>query len=118
VSAVDARDAAAPVAASTDTQETAAPIDATTQIADPDPATLLRYQQSVSKTLARTQGVVSGIWLTRSTLSVERSGDDAEVWPLICQELERYPALRTVRVQLNPRPGVEESVRWRQCRTY
>ncbi|WP_269791806.1 restriction endonuclease [Stenotrophomonas sp. Iso1] len=116
--AADTHEAAAPVTASTDDQEAGAPVDAATQIADPDPATLLRYQQSVSKALARTPGVVSGIWLTRSTLSVERSGDDAQVWPLICQELERYPALRTVRVQLNPRPGVEESVRWRQCRTY
>ena len=35
----------------------------------------------------------------------------------ICAELERYPALRTVRVQLNPRPGTEDKVRWRQCRT-
>ncbi|MNN07894.1 hypothetical protein D3C81_1207300 [compost metagenome] len=117
-STVDTKAAAAPAAASTGKPEAAAAIDASTQIADPDPATLLRYQQSVSKTLARTPGVVSGIWLTRSTLSIERSGDDAEIWPLICRELERYPALRTVRVQLNPRPGVEESVRWRQCRTY
>jgi hypothetical protein len=87
-------------------------------IADPDPETLLRYQNAVSKALARTPGVVSGIWLTRSTLLVERSGDDTAIWPLICQELERYPSLRTVRVQINPRPGVEEPVRWRQCRTF
>ncbi|AMJ58691.1 MULTISPECIES: restriction endonuclease [Stenotrophomonas] len=86
-------------------------------VQDPDPATLLRYQQSVSKALASTTGVVSGIWLTRSTLSVERSGEDAQVWPLICKQLERYPALRTTRVQLNPRPGVDEPVRWRQCST-
>lgn len=86
-------------------------------VQDPDAATLLRYQQSVSKALAGTSGVVSGIWLTRSTLSVERSGDDAQVWPLICQQLQRYPALRTTRVQLNPRPGVDEPVRWRQCST-
>lgn len=86
-------------------------------VQDPDAATLLRYQQSVSKALAGTSGVVSGIWLTRSTLSVERSGDDTQVWPLICQQLQRYPALRTTRVQLNPRPGVDEPVRWRQCST-
>ncbi|WP_241772740.1 restriction endonuclease [Stenotrophomonas pictorum] len=84
---------------------------------DPDPETLLRYQQSVSKALARTPGVISGIWLTRLTLSVERSADDKTVWPLICREVERYPALRTVRIQLNPRPGVDEPVRWRQCST-
>ena len=31
--------------------------------------------------------------------------------------LKRYPSLRTVRVQLNPRIGVQEPVRWRQCST-
>ncbi|MGB3392256.1 MAG: restriction endonuclease [Stenotrophomonas sp.] len=86
-------------------------------IQDPDPATLVRYQQAVSKKLARTPGVISGIWLTRSTLSIERSADDATVWPLICREVERYPALRTSRIQLNPRPGTDEPVRWRQCST-
>lgn len=98
--------ASAAVAAADDLQE------------DPDPETLLRYQQAVSRKLAATPGVISGIWLTRSTLSVERSGDDATVWPLICREVEHYPALRTVRVQLNPRPGTGEPVRWRQCRTF
>ena len=86
-------------------------------IQDPDTATLLRYQQAVSRKLARTPGVISGIWLTHSTLAIERNGDDATVWPLICREVERYPALRTTRIQLNPRPGSNEPVRWRQCRT-
>ncbi len=93
------------------------PMAAEDLIEDPDDATLLRYQQAVSKKLAHTPGVVSGIWLTRSTLSVERSADDATVWPRICREVERYPALRTSRIQLNPRPGTDEPVRWRQCRT-
>ena len=100
--------------------ETAAPANTANPsdlVQDPDAATLLRYQQSVSRSLAAAPGVVSGIWLTRSTLSVERSGEDAQVWPLICQQLQRYPALRTTRVQLNPRPGVDEPVRWRQCST-
>ncbi|MGH8052368.1 MAG: restriction endonuclease [Stenotrophomonas sp.] len=118
VSAADASGEEVTAAVGAETPTAEAPLDADKQIADPDPATLLRYQQAVSKTLARTPGVVSGIWLTRSTLSVERSGSDAEVWPLICRELEGYAALRTVRVQLNPRPGVDEPVRWRQCRTY
>ncbi len=84
---------------------------------NPDDETLLRYQQSVSKALARTPGIISGIWLTRLTLAVDRTGEDASTWPLICKEVQRYPALRTVRIQLNPRPGIEEPVRWRQCST-
>lgn len=86
-------------------------------VADPDPATLARYQKAVSKALASTPGVVSGIWQTRSTLAVERTGEAADTWPRICAVLQRYPSLRTTRVQLNPRPGVDEPVRWRQCST-
>ncbi|HVJ36965.1 MAG TPA: restriction endonuclease, partial [Stenotrophomonas sp.] len=85
--------------------------------ADPDPATLDRYQAAVSRALAQTPGITRGIWLTRLTLAVDRDADDATAWPLICREVERYPMLRTVRIQLNPRPGVEEPVRWRQCST-
>ncbi|HEY9255599.1 MAG TPA: restriction endonuclease [Stenotrophomonas sp.] len=85
--------------------------------ADPDPATLDRYQASVSRALAQTPGITRGIWLTRLTLAVDRQADDATAWPLICREVERYPMLRTVRIQLNPRPGVDEPVRWRQCST-
>lgn len=85
--------------------------------ADPDPATLDRYQAAVSRALAQTPGITRGIWLTRLTLAVDRQADDATAWPLICREVERYPMLRTVRIQLNPRPGTNEPVRWRQCTT-
>lgn len=121
------RDAARPPALATAPATAVAPVLAAPEsppdpadgdlLQDPDPETLLRYQQSVSKALARTPGVISGIWLTRLTLSIERTADDATVWPLICREVERYPALRTVRIQLNPRPGSDEPVRWRQCST-
>ncbi|MEA9843839.1 restriction endonuclease [Xanthomonas campestris] len=84
---------------------------------EPDLATLQGYQREVSKALAQTPGLVRGIWPTQLTLAVDRTVDDATAWPLICRELERYPYLRTVRVQLNPRAGVAEPVRWRQCTT-
>ncbi|WP_411851343.1 restriction endonuclease [Stenotrophomonas sp. LGBM10] len=85
--------------------------------ANPDAATLDRYQQALSRALAGQPGVASGIWLTRQTLAINRTGEIDQVWPLICAEVTRYPALRTVRIQLNPRPGVDEPVRWRQCAT-
>ncbi|KQR18076.1 restriction endonuclease [Xanthomonas sp. Leaf148] len=85
--------------------------------AEPDDATLQGYRREVSKTLAQTPGLVRGIWITQATLAVDRTVEDSAAWPLICKELERYPYLRTVRVQLNPRPGVDEPVRWRQCTT-
>lgn len=113
----DAAERAAPPAATAERPAATAP-DTGNLVQDPDPETLLRYQQAVSKALAATPGVVSGIWLTRSTLQIERSGENDEIWPRICRELEHYPSLRTVRVQINPRPGVDEPVRWRQCRTF
>jgi hypothetical protein len=85
--------------------------------ANPDTATLDRYQQELSRALAGQPGVASGIWLTRQTLAINRTGEIDQVWPLICAEETRYPALRTVRIQVNPRPGVDEPVRWRQCAT-
>jgi len=85
--------------------------------ANPDNATLDRYQQELSRKVATHPGVASGIWLTRQTLAINRTGEIEAIWPLICAEVTRYPALRTVRIQLNPRPGVDEPVRWRQCTT-
>ncbi|MCF7751504.1 restriction endonuclease [Bacillus subtilis subsp. subtilis] len=85
--------------------------------ADPDPATLARYQKDLSRSLATQPGVASAFWLTRQTLAVNRSDEIDAIWPGVCAEVKRYPALRTVRIQLNPRPGVDEPVRWRQCAT-
>lgn len=87
-------------------------------VPDIDDAEFARQQQAVSKALAGNSGIVRGIWPTRMTLAIDRDAEDAAVWPLICRELEKHPALRTVRVQLNPAPGSDEPVRWRQCRTY
>ena len=84
---------------------------------NPDDATLARYQGDIARTLTAVPGITRAYWLTRATLVIDRDGSDQMVWPLICSELERYPALRTSRVQLNPRPGSEDAVRWRQCRT-
>jgi hypothetical protein len=84
---------------------------------DPDDATLARYQADIARTLSDLPGITRAYWLTRATLVIDRSGSDQLVWPLVCGELERYPSLRNARVQLNPRPGADEAVRWRQCRT-
>ncbi|MFO3705679.1 restriction endonuclease [Xanthomonas codiaei] len=84
---------------------------------EPDAETLQGYRRDVSKALAQKPGLVRGIWITQATLAVDRTIEDSAAWPLICEELKRYPYLRTVRVQLNPRAGVAEPVRWRQCTT-
>lgn len=84
---------------------------------DPDAATLAQYRRELAQNVGKQAGVLSAFWQTSQTLAVNRSEEIDTVWPLICTEVKRYPALRTVRVQLNPRPGTEEPVRWRQCAT-
>ncbi len=96
---------------------TPAPPEPQSAYREPTEAELDQQRQAVLKALAGTPGIARSIWLTRSTLSVDRTAPEASVWPWICLELERYPALRTSRVQLNPPQGSEEPVRWRQCKT-
>ncbi|HDS0924921.1 TPA: restriction endonuclease [Stenotrophomonas maltophilia] len=86
-------------------------------IADPDAATLAVYQRELATLLGQQDGVLSAFWQTRQTLAVNRSAEIDEVWPRICTQVKRYPALRTVRIQLNPRINTDEPVRWRQCAT-
>ncbi|OBU70682.1 hypothetical protein A9K58_01685 [Stenotrophomonas maltophilia] len=85
---------------------------------DPDTAALERFQSDLARALAGKPGIASGVWLTRQTLAINRTGELEAVWPLVCEEVLRYPALRNVRIQLNARPGMDEPVRWRQCATY
>ncbi|CAO3300116.1 MULTISPECIES: restriction endonuclease [Stenotrophomonas] len=85
---------------------------------NPDAATLERFQADLSRALADKPGIASGVWLTRQTLAINRTGELDAVWPQVCEEVLHYPALRNVRIQLNARPGVDEPVRWRQCATY
>lgn len=87
-------------------------------IPDPDAAALERFQSDLARALAGKPGIASGVWLTRQTLAINRTGELEAVWPLVCEEVLRYPALRNVRIQLNARPGMDEPVRWRQCATY
>lgn len=85
---------------------------------NPDAATLDRFQVELARALAGKPGIASGVWLTRQTLAINRTGELDAVWPRVCEEVLHYPALRNVRIQLNARPGVDEPVRWRQCATY
>jgi len=85
---------------------------------NPDAATLERFQADLSRALAGKPGIASGVWLTRQTLAINRTGELDAVWPQVCEEVLHYPALRNVRIQLNARPGGDEPVRWRQGATY
>lgn len=103
----------APASAAPPAEATTAP----TVTREPTEAELEQQRVAVARALGYAKGLSQGVWITRSTLSVDRSIPEAEAWPLICREVEIYPYLRTVRVQLNPPPGSQEQVRWRQCKT-
>ncbi|MCO7487303.1 restriction endonuclease [Stenotrophomonas maltophilia] len=112
---VPAPNEAAPVAAA---EAAVAPAVDARSNPNPDAATLDRYQADLARALAGKPGIASGVWLTRQTLAINRTGELEKVWPQVCEEVLHYPALRNVRIQLNARPGVDEPVRWRQCATY
>ncbi len=70
---------------------------------------------AISETLSHTPGISRGVWITKSTLSVDREIDEKESWLLVCTVISKYPDLAFTRVQMNPPPGSTEQVRWRQC---
>ncbi|KRA48259.1 restriction endonuclease [Pseudoxanthomonas sp. Root630] len=106
---------ATPPATSTPVAPVPAPV-AAGNFQEPTEEELEAQMREVLKALAKTPGITRGVWQTKLTLSVDRIASEKDVWPWICLELERYPALRTSRVQLNPPPGSNEPVRWRQCK--
>lgn len=118
--AVEAVPELAPAPATTPPTTAPAPTPSTDARSNPNPdaATLERFQADLSRALAGKPGIASGVWLTRQTLAINRTGELDAVWPQVCEEVLHYPALRNVRIQLNARPGVDEPVRWRQCATY
>ncbi|WP_057657415.1 restriction endonuclease [Pseudoxanthomonas dokdonensis] len=118
-------DAPAPIEPAAPATATAAAAPAATVVAatdtdagEPSEQQLESQRADVLRAINRIDGIARASWLTRMTLSVDLSAQPEDtVWPRICQQLELYPALSTVRVQLNPPAGSERRVRWRQCQT-
>ena len=75
-------------------------------------------RKEVVDTLSSLPGIDRALWLTRSTLVVYLLDGDTDRLTEICAALDRYEALRTSRVQLQPPDGSEARVRFIQCRTY
>jgi hypothetical protein len=74
-----------------------------------------KHRAEISRKLSRTPGIIRGVWISRSTLSVDRAVAEDAAWPLVCDQLKAYPDLELTRVQMNPPQGSAEQVRWRQC---
>ena len=74
-----------------------------------------KHRAEISRKLSKVPGISRGVWISKSTLEIDRAVTEQEAWPLVCNQLHAYPDLALTRVQMNPPPGSDEQVRWRQC---
>jgi hypothetical protein len=74
-----------------------------------------KHRAEISRKLSKTPGISRGVWISRSTLAVDRIVPEQDAWPLVCSQLKAYPDLEFTRVQMNPPQGSTDQVRWRQC---
>ena len=84
----------------------------------PDPAEIAFDRSQVALAVSALPGIEDAAWVTESTLLVDLRSDADERLPEICGILEQYVALRTARLQLQPAPGSDQPVRFRQCRVF
>lgn len=112
---------ATPVATAKPTRPATAPAAtpaAATEATSTDPAVLERRRVETANAISTLAGVDRAIWSTQSTLLVYLSSENADPSSTLCPLLERYPELAASRVQLQPPPGSEKPVRFKQCRSY
>jgi hypothetical protein len=73
----------------------------------------------VIRAIAGLNGVERALWSTPSNLLIYRLTEAGKQdIDSICEVLDRYPELRSSRVQLQPPPGSTTRVRFFQCRAY
>lgn len=83
-----------------------------------DPAELEKRRREAANAISTLSGVSRALWSTQSTLLVYLSREEADPTTELCPLLERYPELAASRVQMQPPPGSNKPVRFKQCRTY
>lgn len=85
----------------------------------PAPAASAADRAQVIRAITGLDGTERALWSTPSNLLIYRLTDAAQQdVDRICQVLDRYPDLRSSRVQLQPPPGSSARVRFFQCRAY
>ena len=83
-----------------------------------DPAALERRRNETANAISTLPGVDRAVWSTQSTLLVYLASEEVDPSNALCPLLERYPELAPSRVQLQPPPGSDKPVRFKQCRSY
>jgi len=80
--------------------------------------TEVEQRQDALSAIAALPDIERALWSTQSTLLVFLLVEKEQPWTAICDVLSRYPAVRSVRVQLTPPAGSTSQVRFRQCFAY
>ncbi|TXK64552.1 restriction endonuclease [Alkalisalibacterium limincola] len=87
-----------------------------------DDQALNHRRLTAARSLASMPALIHADWSTRSTLVLSLAEHDTRnevIDPLVdeaCRMLVQYEELRYTRLQLEPAPGRDSPVRWRQCR--
>lgn len=82
---------------------------------------LTARRQTVVRQIVALPTISTAIWSSRSTLVLapherEKDIDGVEASEEACRILLQYEELRFTRLQIEPSPGSDDPVRWRQCR--
>lgn len=75
-------------------------------------------RQVVVSSVSTLPGIDRAVWSTRSTLLIHLLNDEAGDLDEVCAILDRFPDLRTSRLQLQAPAGSTRAVRFLQCRSY
>ena len=75
-------------------------------------------RSDVARMIGTLPNIETAAWTTRSTLMVTLADENADPVASICEVLDKYEALRTSRLHLQPPTGSTKPARFLQCRTY
>lgn len=84
----------------------------------PPPMSEEEQRTEVVRLVSMLPGIERAMWSTRSTLLVTLIDESADPVNGICAVVEKYDALRTSRLHLQPPAGARRPARFRQCRTF
>lgn len=87
----------------------------TTPTARNDTESLQEHRINLTQQLISIPGITHAVWISQTTLAIERTVTEDHLWPEICRQIKQYPDLQPMRVQINARPNVDEPVHWHQC---
>lgn len=84
----------------------------------PPPMSEEEQRTEVVRLVSMLPGIERAMWSTRSTLLVTLIDESADPVNGICAVVEKYDALRTSRLHLQPPAGARRPARFRQCKTF